>query len=44
MKRSRLNTADRTVSFRACEALLRVYVLGITMPALVAGTARYEAR
>lgn len=44
MKLNGLNKADLTVSFRAHEALVRVSVLGIILPALVAGTPRYKAR
>ena len=39
-----MNKADRQVSVRAHEALLRVSVLGIILPALVAGTPGYKAR
>ena len=44
MKLNSLREADRRVSFRAHEALLRVSVLGIILPALVAGEPGYKAR
>lgn len=44
MKSGRMHTTLSLFSVRGREALLRVSVLGIMLPASVAGTVRYKER